>query len=217
MVKGQALIAKGDHASALIEFEVANPRETSPELETWRGQALEYNSRPDEAVNAYRRALEADPLYDEAAALYGRQLAYGGSAKLALETLEPVVKRTSKFPYAFTAIGFARRDLGDTDGALAAFNKAIKLNPSDYEPAYWAGRLYGDKNEHDKAIKNLKRARQSLRPSDGYFFDLLKRLGRSYEAVGNTAAARSTYSEYIAQAPEGDSGLPAIRRRLDRL
>ena len=49
------------------------------------------------------------------------------------------MKRTSKFPYAFTAIGFAKRDMGDTDGALAAFNKAIKLDPSDYEPAYWAG------------------------------------------------------------------------------
>ena len=85
MVKGQALIAKGDHASALIEFEVANPRETSPELETWRGQALEYNSRRgDQRLSTRARA---DPLYDEAAALYGRQLAYSGSARLAAVTL----------------------------------------------------------------------------------------------------------------------------------
>ena len=106
--------------------------------------------------------------------------------------------------------------MGDTDGALAAFNKAIKLDPSDYEPAYWAGRLYGDRNEHEKAIKNLN-ARENLSAPGTATSSTSSSGWVAYEAVGNTAAARSTYSDYVAQAPEGDSGLPAIRRRLDRL
>lgn len=217
LVKGQVLLAKGDFAGGLLEFEIANPSKPSAELEMWRGQGLEYNLRAQEATAAYKKALTIDPAYNEAGALYGRQLAYAGSPKLALEVLEPVVKRTKKYPYAFTAIGLAKRDLGDYEGAVKAFEQASRLDPRDFEPLYWAGRLHGDRNQHKKAINALRRARKIARPDEAYYFDMLKRLGRAHEADESPESARKIYEEYVAKAPDGDAGLPSIRRRLERL
>ncbi|MGB1698373.1 MAG: hypothetical protein ACPHRO_00370, partial [Nannocystaceae bacterium] len=169
------------------------------------------------ATLAYQRAIEIDPLYDEAGALFGRQLAYAGSAKKALELLEPLVKRTQKYSYAFTAIGLSKRDVGDTDGALKAFERAAALDPRDFEPLYWAGRLYGNRNAHKDVIRTLGKARKLITKDDPYFFDLLKRLGHAQESQGNREAARSLYKLYVESAPEGDAGLPSVKRKLARL
>ncbi len=217
MVKGQILIRSGDFAGGLLELELANPKRPSAELEMWRGQSFEYNGRIKEATMAYQRAVAIDPLYDEAAALFGRQLAYAGSAKKALEILEPLTQRSKQYPYAFTAIGFSKRDLGDTKGALKAFERAAALDGGDFEPLYWAGRLYGNANKHKDVIRTLGKARKLITKDDPYFFDLLKRLGHAQEAQGNRDKARSIYTFYIKSAPEGDAGLASVKRKLSRL
>jgi len=217
MVKGQILIRTGDFPGGLLELELANPKQPSAELEMWRGQGFEYNGRIKDATLAYQRAVEIDPLYDEAAALFGRQLAYAGSAQKAIEVLEPLVKRSKKFSYAVTAIGLAKRDIGDTKGALEAFERAARLDAQDFEPLYWAGRLYGNANKHKDVIRTLAKARKLITKDDPYFFDLLKRLGHAHEAQGDRGAARSIYTVYIDSAPEGEAGLPSVKRKLSRL
>ena len=63
----------------------------------------------------------------------------------------------------------------------------------------------------------LRRARKIARPDEAYYFDMLKRLGRAHEADESPESARKIYEEYVAKAPDGDAGLPSIRRRLERL
>jgi superkiller protein 3 len=214
LVKGQALLLSGDAEAGLMEIEQAKPKEPSAEVEMWMGQAFEYNGKPKDAVARYKAALVIDPNLDEAAALYGRQLAYAGSAKEALTALQPVVERTDAFPFAWVAIGIARKDLGKVAEAIAAFEKAVELDPKQFEAMYWKGRLHHDRNEHAKAEDALAAAIEIAADGTPYLDDAYRRLGNSRWDLGKMDAARTAYEKYLELAPPNAAGRAEVARRI---
>jgi len=217
LVKGQALLGKGEYETALIEIEQAKPREPDAEVEMWIGQALEYNGRAKEAAGHYKQAMELDPSLLEASALYGRQLAYAGAAKAALDVLDPLLEKSDDFPYAYTAQGLARRDLGKSDAAVSSFRKATELDPDNFEAYYWEGRLHNDRNKHSQAARALSKAVESGKAGMTYFDDAHRRLGEAYESLGRGADAKKAYQKYLEIAAADAPGRAAVERRLSRL
>ena len=54
--------------------------------------------------------------------------------------------------------GYAYRDKGDTDRAIADFNEAIRLDPKNAIAYTNRGLAYGDKGDTDRAIADLTEA-----------------------------------------------------------
>jgi tetratricopeptide (TPR) repeat protein len=54
--------------------------------------------------------------------------------------------------------GFERKDNGDTEGALARFNRALVLNDQEPEAYFWRGVTKASGGDKQLAVKDLKRA-----------------------------------------------------------
>jgi tetratricopeptide (TPR) repeat protein len=217
LVKCQIMLRDGDYATALMEIQQSRPRTPNGEVELWRGQALEYNGQPKEAMTHYERALQIEPSLTEAAALYGRLLAYSGTAKKAIEILEPVVEQSQEFPYAYAALGRAKYDLGKRDSAIKDFKTAYKLDPKLFEAYYWEGRIHGDKNKHGAAAKALAAGVKVAAPTEPYLPDAYRRLGDAYRSAGRNGEAKAAYEKYLEVAPPNASGRTAVQRLLQSL
>jgi tetratricopeptide (TPR) repeat protein len=217
MVRCQILIRQGDYDGALLAIEQSRPNEPNAEVELWTGQAKEYAGDPKGAMDHYARALEIQPTLDEAAALYGRLLAYSGAAKQAIGLLEPVVERTQDYPYAYAALGRALYDLGKAKEAIGKFQKAYELDPELFEAYYWEGRIQGDRNQHAAAVKALSAGVKIASPNEPYIADAYRRLGDAQRSLGRDAEARGAYEKYLEVAPPNAPGRTAVKRILGSL
>lgn len=219
LLLGRALLERGEYALALDEIESAQTREGDAEVELWLGQALEYNSNPIQARVHYNRALELDPYNLEAAALLGRLYAYDGAAAKAIELLQPVVTATDAYPYAYLALGLARKDLGKRDQAIADFQKAQSLDPTLFEAFYQEGRIHNDQNHHGQAVKALQAALDNAKDNatERALMDTYRRLGDSYAELGRRAEARNALEEYMRMAPVNAPGRREVERLLREL
>lgn len=217
LVKAQIMIREGDFEGALVETDQARPRQPSAEVELWRGQALEYNARPKEAIVHYEKALEIEPTMYEAAALLGRLLAYSGAAKRAVELLQPVVEATQDYPYAYSALGRAKYDLGQHAPAIKDFQTAYKHDPNLFEAYYWEGRIHSDRNKHGAAAKALSAGVKIAAPTEPFLPDAYRRLGDAQRLQGRKAEAKKSYEKYLEIAPPNATGRAAVKRLLGTL
>ena len=215
LVRGRALLAKGDPEGALLELQRARPTEPNAELELWTGRALEANERADEAFAHYRRAVELDPNDGQARVAYGAALAARGAAKEALAQLRPILEgKGAPSAEAYVALGRAYRDLGRIDDAVAAFRKARLVDPSLKEAAYWEGRILAERNKHAAAVVALERAVRGTDTSRPWVPLAYRLLGRSYAELGKRGLARKAYETFLSIAPPNDPGRAEATRRL---
>ncbi len=217
VAKGQSFLLGGDPESGLLSMEQARPRKPQAEREMWYGQALEYNGRSKEALGYYKRAMELDPNLLEAAALYGRGLAYAGAAKAALEVLEPVCKKKNAPGYAFTAKGIAHKDLNQIAEAIAAFKRGGELDPESFENFYWWGRIESDRNKHAAAATALAKAVEVGKAGMLYYDDAYRRLGDAYRAQKKNSEAKAAYAKYLEVAPPTATGRKEVERLVGEL
>ncbi len=217
MVKGQALLQMGELDAGLAALQESKPKEPQAELYSWIGQAYEYNGKSKEALAYYQKALEVDPNYEEAVALYGRQLAYMGAAKEAVARLEPLAKNEDAHPYVFLALGLAYKDLSKRELAISNFQKASTLDPSLFEALYWEGRLQGDAGKNAAAAAALAKAITASDSSNYYWIDAQRRLGDAYYASGRNADAKEAYQAFLKHAPANDTGRTEVARLVASL
>lgn len=97
------------------------------------GTALAEAGRLEEAAEHYRRALEIQPGYVDAAANLGDVLARLGRAPDALDRLRRAVAASPDNAYFHDQLGRALAAAGQIDEALTHFRKAVALNPRDPE------------------------------------------------------------------------------------
>ncbi len=82
----------------------------------------------------------------------GRDLALAGRYDQALAALTAVKKPDSM---TFTMIGYATRKLGDFDGGLAYYQKALALDPNNVNTHEYLGEAYAEKGKLDLAKAEL--------------------------------------------------------------
>jgi len=112
------------------------------------GNILMDARRFDEAVDAYRKALDIDPSNVNVRVDMGTSYRYAGMPQKAVEEFRKAVKADPKHPYAHLNLGVVLAfDLGDTKGGIREFETFLKLAPNDPRAA-----------EVGEEIKRLKAA-----------------------------------------------------------
>jgi tetratricopeptide (TPR) repeat protein len=103
------------------------------------GNALQRLHRFDEAIEAYRDALARDPDYVPALTDLGGALVEAGRAAQGAVHLRAAAQRAPDDPIVHSNLGMALHDSGDTDGALAAFERALALDPGNTHALAYQG------------------------------------------------------------------------------
>jgi predicted O-linked N-acetylglucosamine transferase (SPINDLY family) len=191
------------------------------------GVALQETGRIDEAIGAYRRAIELKPSL--AAAYYNL-----GSA----------LRRKGRFDEAITAFGFAieldpnhaaaHNNLGGTlqqtgrlDEAIAAYRRAIALEPASAGAHSNLGSAWTDLGRFDDAIASLHCALR-LDPRNGAAYsnlavalhalgrldEAIAAYGRALELTPDAAVTHSNLANALKDAGRVDEAIAAVRRAI---
>jgi tetratricopeptide (TPR) repeat protein len=120
---------------------------------------------------------------------------------------------------AWTSLGYAYMDMGQTDMAIAAFEKVLQINPEDRGAAsFELGQAYYSQGDYPKAIESFERVRSAgVRAGNFLEADILKYrhgslgfrslnsmqtllgdLRDAYHKTGNAAMATEVQQEYDA-------------------
>ena len=107
-----------------------------------RGHELYGQNRFEEAIVAYRQALELDPDWSDCVQALGMALMQKGDLDLALETMLRATELTPEDPFAFTSLSMIyvrRNQIEEAEKAQAtakmlSWQEEVKSNPSAPPP-----------------------------------------------------------------------------------
>lgn len=213
----QVIVAAIEPALMRAERERAL-RKAVPQLDAWesfqRGRWLFFALRsPDElreAMRLFQRARELDPSFGTAAAFEAMAhmmlfaLVWDDDLDAAvpemLRLAELAVSLAEDDPWSLTALGYACSLAGDDARAIATFERAIELNPSQavaYEGL--AGSLTTD--HPDEAIRVAEKGIR-LSPRDPQMHFLLHRIAVAHFVAGRYADAAARDEESLRLRPD---------------
>jgi arylsulfatase A-like enzyme/Flp pilus assembly protein TadD len=158
------------------------------------------------AVAAARRAFELKPLDAESVALYAVYLNESGRAREAAEVLEPYMTAVQPDMDVLTARGMALARLGRRDEALATFERARALDPTNPQVMVNVGTVHlmgGDR----------VRARQAFEAA----LDVDPDVARAHNALGVMAAQEGRTEEAVARWQKASALDPADYQTLFNL
>jgi tetratricopeptide (TPR) repeat protein len=111
---------------------------------------------PEEAAEAYRRALAIDAGHADAHVNLGRLLHEAGDAGAAHEHYRRALDARPEDATAAFNMGVALEDLGRPADALAAYEKAVALDPQNADAHYNAANLCESLGRPADALRHLK-------------------------------------------------------------
>ena len=112
----------------------------------------------DRAVDAFRRALEKDSTHVKSELNLSRVLIEQDKAQDALPHVEAALKIDSGSSEGFRLLGRVKSELGDTAGAIAAYQHAIVLDGRDAWSMNNLARVYLDQGRFQESLGPLARA-----------------------------------------------------------
>ena len=120
---------------------------------------LQTKGRFDSAVAEVRKAQALDPSYLEPVLELGELLCRAGKGKDALETVRNVQAAARRDRARLLLIsGWAKRQMGDLNGAEKDLIEATKLDPKSTRGCFELGQVYRAKGDKDKALAAYHRA-----------------------------------------------------------
>lgn len=78
----------------------------------------------------------------------------------AKEEFARAVQLNPKLPGIYSMYGDTLREVGDQDGAVEAYTKALEIDPTDFQANLYIGARYRVDQNYGEALKYLERARQ---------------------------------------------------------
>ena len=160
---GESLRRAGQAKAAVLAFARAAESSADPMDDVRLGAALQTLDRPQEAVVAFRRALETAPNLPEARAALGACLRQTGEPQLARAELEQAVTRRPGDGRAWFALGLVCEDLRDTPGAIEAYRRSVEAQADVPEAHVNLGLNLQNAGDLDAAMDSYRRAMR-LRP-----------------------------------------------------
>ena len=173
----------------------------------FRRKSLEF------ARQMFNRAIEIDPEYarayagvaDSCSLLYTyfdareSNLRQADSASLRAIELEPDLAE------AHVARGLAMSMAKRFDEAQAAFDHALKLDPKNFDAAYWYGRMHLTQGHYEETVRLLERA-ALIRPDDyqisGFLAQALSPLDRGDEAAAQLRRQTKLVDDHLELNPD---------------
>jgi tetratricopeptide (TPR) repeat protein len=159
----EALRKSGHAQTAVLALARAAESSAHPMDSARLGAALQAINRPQEAIVAFRRALEAAPDLVEARAALGACLRVTGEPQLARVELERALTLRPSDGRAWFALGLACEDLRDTLGAIHAYRQSIEAQPDIPEAHVNLGLNLQNVGDLDAAMDSYRQAMR-LRP-----------------------------------------------------
>ena len=173
------------------------------------GRTLARNADWRTPLSLYQAELRTAPLHPVVNNNLAVEYTARGEPRLAIERLDVALAAAPGYWRAWVNRGIALHQLGDGDGALAAFARASLLAPGEASPLYFAGWALAERGECPRALEALERA-ERLQPEDPRTLlaaaGCLSRLGRVEEARAK-----------LRRAAALDPRDPEPRRRLSAL
>ena len=148
-----------EKATPVMMRVAADARKRSHELsgEDWSQLACELEmTSPDEAKDAYARAVEADPDHADAHVNLGRMLHEEGAPAAAEKHYRAALEADPSHETAAFNLGVALEDLGRIDDALRAYRNALALDPQNADAHYNLAGIYERRGEKQAALRHLK-------------------------------------------------------------
>src|SRR5262249_22072973 len=124
------------------------------------GIALYDQGKLDEAVAAYRKAVELDPKRALAHKNLGAALARQGKRDEAVAEYRKAIELDPKYAHAHNDLGAALAGQGKLDEAVAEYRKAIVLKPNLAEAHCNLGRALTQQGEFRQALEELRRGHE---------------------------------------------------------
>jgi len=201
--------------------ELPEQRPTDPEVYTLYLQGISFSKlggkeNAQRSVQVLKQALAIDPKYAPAwSALsysYARLEFYGGlpfdeGVALAMHALDKALEIDNQLASAWASLAWMKRTVfWDWQGARAAIEKALQLEPNNANAISTAASIASTFGEHDKSIELFERSVESNPLS----LSTLTALGNRYVAVGRHVEARTLYERVLALNPE----YPGTRVRI---
>ena len=127
------------------------------------GVALAGQSKLEEAIEAYNKALAIKPDYAEAYCNIGVALADQGKLEEAIEAYNKALAIKPDYAEAYSNMVLPSQDQGKLEEAIEAYNKALAIKP-DYAEAYSnMGLALADQGKLEEAIEAYNKS-LSLKP-----------------------------------------------------
>jgi tetratricopeptide (TPR) repeat protein len=157
-----------------------------------RGMSAYRDDRDEEAVEAFKRAIELDP--DFAEAHYRLGLAYNATKKSdeaekafrdAVKAYEKLTKRDEKNSDAFYLLGICYEKLGEYDDAVKALKEAVKSSPAENDDKYYElANAHYQLAQYDEAVRALNKALE-VNPDNYPAQDLLEKSKAGAERIAD--------------------------------
>lgn len=154
--------ALAQRAAPLARRQAAAARRVEQDLdaEEWFELGVELEvSDPDEARDAYRRALELDPHHAEAHVNLGRLLVESERAEEAETHFRAVLADHPDHATAWFNLGIALEDRRRTNDAVKAYEQAIAADRRLADAYFNLARLYEQAGKRAAALRNLSKYR----------------------------------------------------------
>ncbi|MFN7988972.1 MAG: protein kinase [Thermoanaerobaculia bacterium] len=176
--------------AARLEPSLAPVQETRGRIDLLLG-------KPDEAAEAFRRALKAQPLSVEARLGLATALQkLGRNAEAGLEYRRAVETQPGWWaPHNY--LGVFLLTTGDLEGALASFRTALSLSPDNTRALENVGIALQQLGRHEEAIAEYRRSIE-IRPTSS----ALSNLGTCMFVLGRYAEAVQSYERATSMSPD---------------
>jgi tetratricopeptide (TPR) repeat protein len=169
-----------------------------------------YGSRFEDAIKAFRKAIEINPAYTEASlnlsVVYNELGQFERSSEVyamaregrkdAESYLDPYVK--GKLANMHSGLGAIYKDLGFYNEAADEFKKALKLRPGFVDIKTSLGVVYRDMKDYENALRELE---ETVSQNPEYAHSRVQ-LGLTYYTMGQQEKARSEWLKVLRANPE---------------
>lgn len=158
------------------------------------GMSAWKSGEQEKALNAFDQALQLDPNHRKSLFNSSRVLLESDRPKEALERIEKALAQEPMSNEGQRLLGRARYELGDLDGAIQAYRRALAIDERDVWSMNNMGLIYIQQDRSPEALAPLARAVE-LRANAPVFQN---NLGTALERSGYPTAAAVAYEAAIA-------------------
>jgi len=201
---GAQLSERGDTDAALLMYSKAIQKSREVGFTKYAavyynmGNAYQKKDMLEDAVKAYKKAVQIRPEYKEVHNNLGKVYFTLERYNDALNEYETAIKIDLEFSYAYNNLGVLYNKLGRGDDAIAVYKKAISLDNKYGEAYYNLGNVYEGKRQYDLAMETYQIALK-VDPTQIYAHN---NLGTIYDKKGLIEDAIMEYHYAINADPK---------------